>query len=167
MKQQLELIKAIHSGDLAAVKALLDAGVSVRSDGRCDEPSMELGIACLMGYIEIVRELIARGAPVNCNDNTLATSPLSMAIRGGKEGVICALIELGADLPEGLNTGLSEHQVTLSHLKAVRDGHCHPRDFNHLKMANEYQEIDATRLPGTDTEVLESEALRKIIGGMG
>lgn len=167
MDVQHELVKAIRTGKLATVKALLDAGLAASLDESPDEPSFELGLACFLGHEEIIRELVARGVKVNCRDNRLPTSALSMAIRGGKAEAIRTLIELGVGLPDGLDLGLSEHQITLAHLKAVRDGYCQPRDTVDQEMAMEFEEIEVMRVPGTDTVVLESEALRNIVKGMG
>ena len=44
-------------------------------DGQGD-PGLPLGIACFMGFVDIVRELAKRGAKVNLPDNSVQTSPL-------------------------------------------------------------------------------------------
>ena len=65
-----------------------------------------MGIACFMGYSDIVRELASRGARVNVDDNSAPTSPLSMAIRGQRNEVVRTLIELG-----GTQATLEEHNL--------------------------------------------------------
>lgn len=158
MESQFILIKAIRSGRLADVRAALDAGAVVElADGQGD-PGLPMGIACFMGFVDIVRELAQRGGKVNLSDNTLPTSPLSMAIRGGKVEVARALIELGAVVPAGMKTGLTEHEVMLAEWRAQRDGHAEA-------VAGEapvIEEIDVLRCFGTDTQVLEADVLRAV-----
>ena len=109
MNTGIDLLKAIRSGRLQEVRAVLDAGAPVELiDGRGD-PGLPLGVACFMGYADIVRELVGRGAKVNTPDNAQPTSPLSMAVRGNRSEVIKTLIELGAEVPQGMKTGLTEH----------------------------------------------------------
>ena len=120
MSGQLILIKAIRSGRLADVRAALDSGLAVELEDGMGDPGLPMGVACFMGFVDIVRELAARGAKVNLADNSIPTSPLNMALRGGKTEVIRALVELGADVPEGMKTGLSEHDLMLAQWKAHR-----------------------------------------------
>ena len=80
MDSQLILIKAIRSGRLAEVQAALDAGAMVELvDGRGD-PGLPMGVACFMGFVDIVRLLAKRGGKVDFPDNTLPTSPLSLSL---------------------------------------------------------------------------------------
>ncbi|PKO87154.1 MAG: hypothetical protein CVU18_11715 [Betaproteobacteria bacterium HGW-Betaproteobacteria-12] len=156
MSESLDLIKAIRSGHLDAVRAALDAGVPPElADGQGD-PGLPMGIACFMGFVDIVRELAARGARVNLPDNRLPTSPLSMALRGHRTEVVRALIELGADLPDGMATGLSEQEVLVAQWQACRASEA-------AKAASEQpliEEIDMIGCFGTDTQVLEADVLR-------
>lgn len=165
MTSQLVLIKAIRSGSLADVKAALDAGAPVElADGQGD-PGLPMGIACFMGFVDIVRELVRRGAQVNLPDNRVPTSPLSMAMRGGRTEVVRALIEMGADLPSGTNSGLSEHEVTLARWKAQRDGHAVADTHPEVNQAPDIEEIEAFSCFGTDTQVLEADVMRRLREG--
>ena len=157
MNGQLLLIKAIRSGRLVDVQAVLDAGASVELDDGQGDPGLPLGIACFLGFVDIVRELASRGARVNLPDNSVPASPLNMAVRGGKTEVVRALIELGADLPAGLRTGLSEQEVIVARWLAQRLGAAadrYPTD------PPEIEEIEVLSCFGTDTQVLEADALR-------
>lgn len=157
MDSQMMLIKAIRSGRLADVQAAFDAGCGlVPEDGDAD-PGLPMGIACFMGFTDIVRELARRGAKVNLPDNNVATSPLNMAIRGNRTEVVRVLIELGARVPEGMKTGLNEHEVMLAEWKAQRDGHVDPADSDHGAVI---EEIEVQRCFGTDTQVLDADVLR-------
>lgn len=162
MSDSLKLIKAIRSGNLTEVRAILDAGVSVELDDGAGDPGLAMGIACFMGFADIVRELAGRGAVVNLPDNRVPTSPLNMALRGGKTEVIRALIELGAELPADLKTGLSEHDILLAQLKAQRAGKATEKTLEILGVQPEIEEIEVLSCAGTDTQVLDAEMMRAI-----
>jgi len=156
MNESLDLIKAVRSGRLEAVRALLDAGIPVElADGQGD-PGLPMGVACFMGFVDIVRELAARGARVNLPDNSLPTSPLSMALRGQRTEVVRALIELGAEIPEGTKTGLSEQEILVAQWKACKAGEA----ANGAGDQPLVEEIDMVGCFGTDTQVLEADVLR-------
>ncbi len=164
MDSQLVLIKAIRSGRLPDVQAALDAGAMVElADGQGD-PGLPMGIACFMGFVDIVRELVKRGGRVDFPDNNVPTSPLSMAIRGSRLEVVRALVELGAQVPDGMKTGLTEHDLMLAQWKAHRDGYV--KVAAHETSGNEpvIEEIDVIRCFGTDTQVLEADVLRAARG---
>lgn len=158
MTGQLSLISAIRSGRLSKVRAALDAGVGVELNDGQGDPGLPMGIACFMGFTEIVRELAGRGARVNLADNKLPTSPLNMAIRGARTEVVRALIELGAEVPPGMSTGLSEQEIILAQWVAQRAGlraPSHPAGGHPV-----VEEIEMLSCVGTDTQVLEADALR-------
>ena len=111
MSSQDALIKAVRSGHLVEVLAALEAGAPVEINDGQGVPGLPLGIACFMGFPDIVRELVRRGAKVNIADNSEPVSPLSMAVRGGKTDVVKLLVELGAEVPAGMQTGLSEQDL--------------------------------------------------------
>lgn len=159
MSSQLLLIKAIRSGQLAEVRAALDAGAPVEHDEGGGEPGLPMGIACFMGHAEIVRELAARGARVNVDDNSQPTSPLNMALRGKRTEVVRTLLELGAEPPAGMVTGLTENEVMIARWKAQRDGHTKPVELDPAELPD-IEEIDMRACAGTDTVVLEADALR-------
>ena len=160
MNAAIDLLKAIRSGRLQEVQAVLNAGAPVElRDGRGD-PGLPLGVACFMGYVDIVRELVRRGARANCPDNSLPTSPLSMAIRGKRTEVVKALIELGAEVPPGMNTGLSEQEMMVArwrgqHYDAINAGHHHPG-----QEPPAFEEIELISCYGTDTAVLDADMIR-------
>lgn len=159
MSSQLMLIKAIRAGRLADVRAALDAGEPVEPDDVHGEPGLAMGIACFMGHADIVRELVQRGAQVNLNDNRQPTSPLSMAIRGKRTEVVRTLLELGAILPEGMACGLTEHEIMIAGWKAQRAG-LTAKDELAPAILPDIEEIDMTGCAGTNTMVLEADALR-------
>ena len=159
MSSQITLIKAIRAGQLAAVRAALDAGAPVELDDGNGDPGLPMGIACFMGFADIVRELAQRGARINLDDNSLPTSPLSMAVRGKRTEVVRTLLELGAKLPPGMETGLNENEITIACWKAQRDGHTEKDQLDPATLP-QVEEIEMTACFGTDTVVLEADALR-------
>jgi len=159
MSGQLSLIAAIRSGQLSQVVAALDDGAGAELHDGQGDPGLPMGIACFMGFPDIVRALVARGARVNLDDNALPTSPLNMAIRGKRTEVVRTLIELGAELPPGMQCGLSEQEIILAQWVAQRAGlRAPPGDAaaDHPLV----EEIEVLRCVGTDTMVLEADALR-------
>jgi cytochrome c len=91
---------AIHdaamAGDVAAISAALDAGVSVdESDGG----ATPLYLAVFMGRVEAARLLIERGADVNAR--TALGSPLMAAIGKDKIDLLKLLLAGGADPDSG------------------------------------------------------------------
>ena len=158
MPPPIDLIKAIRTGQLSEVIAVLDAGAPVELDDGKGNPGLPLAMACFMGPAEIVRELVLRGAKVNFPDNRDPTSPLSMAIRGGKTEVAKVLIELGAVVPEGVQTGLTEQELMLARLKAQHFGAAQATAEG--DSAPVIEEIQMVGCYGTDTSVLEADVMR-------
>jgi len=157
MATHLDLLKAVRAGRLHDVIQALDSGAEL-DDPQDGEPGLLLGMACFLGHADIVTELVKRGAQVNLTDNTLPTSPLSMAVRGKRNEVVRTLIQLGVQMPDGMVTGLSEHEIMLAKWIAFRDG------YNQEGAPNEpvFDEIVLLGRSDTDTQVLEAEALRAI-----
>ena len=158
MNTPVDLIKAIRTGRLSEVISALDAGAHVETGDGHGEPGLPLAIACFMGYAEIVRELALRGAKVNFADNSEPTSPLSMAIRGSKKEVVKVLIELGAEVPSGVQTGLSEQEMMLAKWKAEHYGNA----INAGTTPPVVEEIQVLSCYGTDTGVLDAEMRRAV-----
>lgn len=120
---QQELIAAIRAGNLAAVQAALAAGADC--DGADDHgvPGLPLRIACFNGQLDIVRELASKGASVTPDHaNPLADNLVSLAVRGGQKDTVRLLIELGAEVPAGLQTGLSLLELLAAQGVANRSG---------------------------------------------
>lgn len=161
MSTQDALIKAVRSGHLVEVLAALEAGAPIELEDGQGVPGLPLGIACFMGFPDIVRELVRRGAKVNIADNREPISPLSMAIRGGRTEVVKLLVELGAEVPPGMSTGLSEQDLAQAQYLA--------RVYRSIPggaaAADEHPVIEEIVMPkafGTDTTVLEADVLRAV-----
>lgn len=156
----MELLKAIRAGRLHDVKAALDGGVAIDDEG---QPGFALGMACFLGHADIVRELVLRGAQVNAPDNSAVTAPLAMAVRGGRKDVVRTLVELGAVVPDGMQVGLGEQELKAAQWLAFRDGHA-AADEKNADLHTDVEEIHIARMNHVDTQVLEAEALRAVLG---
>jgi hypothetical protein len=154
-----DLLKAIRTGQLAAVVAALDAGAPVELDDGKGDPGLPLAIACFLGHAEIVRELAIRGAKVNCGDNRQPNSPLSMAVRAGRTEVVKVLIEHGAEVPEGMETGLRKDELMLARWKAQ---HLDAGKAAAAAPGPVIEEIQVGGCYGTDTDVLNAEMRRAV-----
>lgn len=163
----VDLIKAIRSGHLAQVVAALDGGAQVELHDGQGDPGLPLAIACFMGHAEIVRELALRGAKVNFADNREPNSPLAMAVRSAKTEVIKVLIELGAEVPEGMQTGLNENELMLARWKAHHFGAMSAEREAADADDPVIEEIQVLGCYGTDTNVLNAEMGRAIEKQMG
>jgi ankyrin repeat protein len=163
MTDQPDLLKAIRAGNLRGVCAALDAETAPESAGQED---FAMGLACFLGHLEIVRALFRRGVAVSLPDNSITTSPLRMAIRGGRKDVVRLLIELGLPLPEGVETGLTEQEITVAKWVAIRDGFAAQGEKSQEGQAlAPVEEIIVRSLSGVDTQVLEADALRVALRG--
>lgn len=154
-----DLLKAIRTGQLSEVVAALDAGATIELDDGKGNPGLHLAMACFMGHAEIVRELVLRGAKVNFSDNRVPNSPLAMAIRAGKTNVVKVLIEHGAVVPDGMETGLRNDELTLARWKAQHLGAAHNAAANGNAVI---EEIQVGGCYGTDTDLLNAEMRRAV-----
>ena len=161
MSTTADLIKAIRTGKLSEVIAALDAGAQVELHDGPGDPGLPLAMACFMGHPEIVRELAIRGAKLNFADNREPKSPLSMAIRVGKTEVIKVLIELGAEVPPDVQTGLTDHELMLARWKAQHFG-ARTSEASLAGSDPEIEEIQVLSCYGTDTDVLNAEMRRAV-----
>lgn len=159
MNTPIDLLKAIRNGQLNAVKAALDAGATTELNDSRGEPGLPLGIACFLGFADIVRELVTRGATVNAKDNSSPTSPLSMALRGKRKAIVELLIELGTEIPPGMQTGLSDREMLLASWRAQHHAAKLSTAANKADLPV-FEEIEMPRCFGTDTAVLDAEMVR-------
>jgi ankyrin repeat protein len=89
-----DLLEAVRKGDLAAVRAALDAGVPVDAPFRYDRTA--LSFAAGRDNLEVVRLLLERGADANKKDSFYGATPLSWAFDKGNAEAARLLIEHGA-----------------------------------------------------------------------
>ena len=88
-----DLLEAVRKGDLAAVKAALDAGVPVDTPFRYERTA--LSFAAGRDSLEIVSLLLDRGADPNKKDTFYGASPMNWAADKGSVAMIRLMIERG------------------------------------------------------------------------
>ncbi|MFL5343103.1 MAG: PQQ-binding-like beta-propeller repeat protein [Gemmataceae bacterium] len=96
------LWEAARKGDVAAVKAALDAGADVNA--RTPYGATALSFAADKGHGEVVKLLIARKADVNVKDTFYGATPLTWAVSRGHPAVVGLLLEAGATGGESILT---------------------------------------------------------------
>jgi hypothetical protein len=107
-----DLLEAVRKGDLAAVKAALDAGVPVDHPFRYERTA--LSFAAARGQVEIAQLLLERGADPNKKDSYYGAMPSFWAVNDGHVAVVRLLLDKGAPAgPELLSTGAREGNAEL------------------------------------------------------
>lgn len=89
-----KLLAAARKGDVATIKALLDAGTDVNSKNRYGATA--LSYAADKGNIEVVRLLLDRGADVDVKDSFYGATPMTWAVDKGYTEIVKALLDKGS-----------------------------------------------------------------------
>lgn len=91
------LYYASQNGFLSVVKALLDAGA--QPEDPSDQGSASIHRATVGGHLEIIKELIDRGVPVDLGlANDYKSAPLLIAAENGHLEIVNFLLEKGANI---------------------------------------------------------------------
>jgi len=107
-----DLLDAVRRGDLAGVRAALDAGVPVDTPFRYERTA--LSFATARGHVEIVRLLLERGADPNKKDSFYAATPFRWAVNEGHVEIVRLLLDKGAPAgPDLLMGGVHAGNVEL------------------------------------------------------
>jgi hypothetical protein len=107
-----DLLAAVRKGELAGVKAALDAGVPVDAPFRYERTA--LSFAADRGNLEIVRLLLDRGADPNKKDTFYSATAMTWAISKGNAAMARLLVERGAPAdPELLQAGARDGNAEL------------------------------------------------------
>ena len=109
------LMHAARSGQIAAVRALVEAGADVDAQEGWNGQSA-LMWASAEGHVPVVEALLAAGADIRARSNSGAT-PLLFGTRKGSMGAVHALLAAGADVNESRPDGAAPLLV------AVVNGH--------------------------------------------
>lgn len=80
----------------------LDHGANIEEADIHGDPGLPLRIACFKGHVDIVRELIRRGADIHAPNGQGVDGPIRMAHRGGHRKLVELLVAHGAELPTDL-----------------------------------------------------------------
>lgn len=162
-----QLIAAIRSGNLPAVSNALDDGANIEETDMHGQPGLPLRTACFSGNLEIVGELICRGANVNAPGSDGPGMPLRLARRAGHPEVIALLIKHGAEVPPDVPVD-PQLLFNTAHLELLPLDAPAPElpvastveaeaDTAHF---NIIEDIDIPASYGTDTNLLTMELLR-------
>jgi hypothetical protein len=107
-----DLLDAVRRGDIAQVRAALDAGVAVDTPFRYERTA--LSFAAARGQLEIARLLLERGADPMKKDSFYGATPLSWAISEGHVSLVRLFLERGAPVdPDILQSGASDGNAEL------------------------------------------------------
>ena len=87
-----------------------------------------------------------------------------MALRGGKPEVIKVLIEFGAVIPPGTQTGLTDQELMLARWKAREFGNASEQEGSQAAPDDfgEIEEIKIVTCYGTSTDVLNADMRRAL-----
>lgn len=91
-----KLISAIRAGDISEVFAALDHGADLEEADVHGFIGLPLRTACFEGNVEIVQELLNRGANINAMAGDGPNAPMRLAQRRKHQPIIALLIEHGA-----------------------------------------------------------------------
>jgi ankyrin repeat protein len=153
-----ELIKAVQTGDTAAVQRMLAAGADVNS--RDGEGATLLMLAAHTGDLSMVRVLFEGGTDVNACDergwSALTKAVYNTALKRGFADVIQVLIEAGANIeaaigygvrPLMLAAGYGETDVVAVLLNAGADVlACNEGGYTALMMVKQKHYVDVINL---------------------
>ena len=95
MSRQL-LLDAALAGDLALVEQALQNGADVNDNTLHANGMTPLHMACCRGHLDVVQELVARGANVEATDE-FGRTPLHLACGNGHLDVVQELVARGAN----------------------------------------------------------------------
>jgi len=159
------LIAAIRSGNLPAVSKALDDGANIEETDMHGQPGLPLRTACFSGDLEIVGELIRRGANINAPGSDGPGMPLRLAQRAHHPEVIALLIKHGAQIPPDVPVD-PQLLFNTAHLELLPLDAPAPElpAASTTEAATEHfdiiEDIDIPASYGTDTNLLTMELLR-------
>ncbi|HSD27558.1 MAG TPA: ankyrin repeat domain-containing protein, partial [Vicinamibacteria bacterium] len=93
-EREESLRAAAAAGDIAQVRALLDAGVAIDAPARHGHTA--LIFAAEKGHLEVVRLLVERGADKNARERFFGSTPLQVSLWGQHRAIALFLLEKGA-----------------------------------------------------------------------
>jgi outer membrane protein assembly factor BamB len=137
------LFAAARSGDLAGVRARLDAGVAPDAANR--HGTTAAAMAADRGQAEVVRLLVERGADVNARDRFFRATPLDLALGGGHVALAIWLLEHGArDADVALHDAVERNDERLARA-ALATGRVEPLELEAARRAARAEAPEAIR----------------------
>jgi hypothetical protein len=168
---EADLLAAIRKGDAAAVKALLDQGVSANAKYRYDRSA--LSFAADRGQVEVVRLLLDRGADPNAKDTFYKMTALSAAAEQDHVEVVRLLIARGAtDIGGIVLRAVREKSLPLLEI-VIGSGRLTPHDLSYAleealkaeapELADRLRQAGAVAPPKAEFQV-PAETLARYVG---
>lgn len=112
-----DLITAIKANDLEAVIQALDAGGNIEEPDIHGFGGLPLRTACFSGNLQIIRELLDRGADVNAKTANGSGAPLRSALRAGHRQIAALILSHDAEVPADITID-AELQALAAGIKA-------------------------------------------------
>ena len=159
MSNEMNLVAAVRSGNLLKLREVLDQARPAGPEELASHLAFAMGMVCLYGTPDMMREMVARGGQVNVPDNNAANAPLTMAKRSGRPEVLLTLIELGVQIPEGFQCSLTEKEIRTAQAMGRLESAAISVDPEMAEWLSNFEEITIEGRLGVDTQVLESESL--------
>jgi hypothetical protein len=103
------LREAATRGDVAQVRALLDAGAD--ANAASEYGATALHFACDKGHVEVVKLLLERGAKADAKDTFYGAQPVDWAGMKGHGEVLKLLAQAGADVTGGVTGAASMGKI--------------------------------------------------------
>lgn len=113
-----KLILAIRAGLLSDVISAIDEGANIEEADMHGYVGLPLRTACFEGNIDIVRELIGRGANINADAGDGPGAPLRLAKRRGHQSIAALLLLQGAEMPAKTGT-IPNSTASIAEVKAT------------------------------------------------
>lgn len=150
------LLHAAAFGDLAGVASLLEAGASPNARSKDKRGRTALILAAQGGHVEVIRELVSRGARLEDRDKSGNTAFNWASMRGQKESAR-VLLDLGADVNTRNNTLVSPMLYAvgtrnkamvrlIAEAKPDMDTETRDNKMTPLLLAIEHRDVEMTRL---------------------
>jgi outer membrane protein assembly factor BamB len=137
------LFAAARAGDVAGVRARLDAGVSPDAANRLGTTAAAM--AADRGHTDVVRLLVERGADVNARDGFFRATPLRLALGGGHVELAVWLLEHGArDADFALHDAVERNDERLARA-ALATGRVEPLELEAARRALGAQSSESLR----------------------
>lgn len=157
-----KLVAAIRAGDLGGVIRAIEEGADIEETDMHGFGGLPLRTACFAGNIEIVRELLERGADINAMAGDGPGAPLRLAERGGHQALVAFLLQGGEQSPSFGKMDSAPPSRLDTDQPQPRTAEAQPD--NTIEFTSQpdqtIEEVDLTACYGLDTNLLTLDLLR-------
>lgn len=156
-----KLVAAIRAGDLGGVIRAIEEGANIEETDMHGFGGLPLRTACFEGNIEIVRELLQRGADINAMAGDGPGAPLRLAKRGGHQALVAFLLHEGE---QGSSPGKTDSAPSRLDTDQPLPQTAKTQPDNTIEFTSSpnhtIEEVDLTACYGLDTNLLTLDLLR-------